>query len=160
MPLRSADTQCYQVLEPMRQVEVHAACRSAGLCHHLPQLLTSQHMPSNRAMCRWYTTRCNHHMRAPAVQISLASSSAGSHRRPQQPQLDGPFLLAPDQPSLRCQHISSLLLLRDSGQAPGAYDGPASKDATSCLARAPTPKVCRPPCNTCGGYAAAGGFDP
>ncbi|WIA29947.1 hypothetical protein OEZ86_000046 [Tetradesmus obliquus] len=78
------------------------------------------------------------------LQVARVRASAGSHRRPHQAQLDGPFPLAPGQTSLRCQQISSLLLLRDSGQAPGAYDGPSCKDATSCLARAPTPKVSRP----------------
>ncbi|WIA09877.1 hypothetical protein OEZ85_010091 [Tetradesmus obliquus] len=79
-----------------------------------------------------------------AYEVARVRASAGSHRRPHQAQLDGPFPLAPGQTSLRCQQISSLLLLGDSGQAPGAYDGPSCKDATSCLARAPTPKVSRP----------------
>jgi hypothetical protein len=119
----------------------------ARLGHYLQQLLTRQHMQGSQALysAAYKPAGMHHHcsncMFATAVQVGRASSRSGSHRRPQQPQLDGPFPLEPGQASLRCQHISSLLLLRDSGQAPGAYDGPASKDATSSLARAPTPKV-------------------
>lgn len=71
--------------------------------------------------------------------MQCSSVLRSSHRRPHNALLDGPFPLQPGQCSLRQQQISANLLLKDSGLAPGAYQGLACKDA--CLIRAPTPKV-------------------
>jgi hypothetical protein len=108
--------------------------RGSGLAHSFAIISHSMCMQSASpgAVPRASTVHYLH--RTPFVAaLQVASITAlrpkASHRRPHNPELDGPFPVQPGDSSLRVKQIARSLVVPGSGLDPGHYDGPLSKDA-------------------------------